>query len=111
MHNDDPRLTAYALGELEPPERAEVEALLQNDPAAAQEVAEMRELAAVVRRHLSTEEAPPLAPQQRDDILSELNEPQVVVMPRNQASALRSRTWMPLAIAACAAVLAGSSVL
>lgn len=111
MHNDDPRLTAYALGELEPPERAEVEALLQNDPAAAQEVAEMRELAALVRRHLSTEETHPLAPQQHDDILSEMNEPQVVVMPRNQAPARRSRTWMPVAIAACAAVLAGSSVL
>ncbi len=111
MQHDDPRLTAYVLGELEPPERAEVEALLHNDPAAAQEVAEMRELAALVRRHLSTEEAPPLAPQQRDDILSELNEPQVIVLPRNQAPVRRSRTWMPVAIAACAAVLAGSSVL
>jgi Ca-activated chloride channel family protein len=111
MHNDDPRLTAYALGELEPPERAEVEALLQNDPAAAQEVAEMRELAALVRRHLSTEDAPPLAPQQRDDILSEMSEPQVVVMPRSQAGPSRRRVWIPVAIAACAAVLAGSGVL
>ncbi|HEV7405881.1 MAG TPA: von Willebrand factor type A domain-containing protein [Chthoniobacteraceae bacterium] len=111
MQNEDPRLTAYALGELEPPERAEVEALLKNDPAAAAEVEEMRELAALVRRHLSTEEAPPLAPQQRDDILSEMSEPQIVVLPRNQSAAARRRTWMPVAIAACAAVLAGSSVL
>ena len=31
---DDPRLTTYALGEMEPAERAEFEQLLQQDPAA-----------------------------------------------------------------------------
>jgi len=39
---DDPRLTAYALGEMEPTERAEFEVLLQRDAAARKTVAEIR---------------------------------------------------------------------
>ena len=39
---DDPRLTAYALGELEGGELAEVEAALRADPAAQSAVAEIR---------------------------------------------------------------------
>jgi len=39
---DDPRLTAYALGEMEAVERAEFETQLQHDPVARQAVAEIR---------------------------------------------------------------------
>jgi len=39
---NDPKLTAYALGELEPNERAQVEAALQANPALEREVAEIR---------------------------------------------------------------------
>ncbi len=42
---DDPRLTAYALGELPEAERAEVEAAVQADPALQTAVAEIRDLA------------------------------------------------------------------
>ena len=35
---NDPRLTAYVLGELEPAERAEVEAMLNDSPGASQAV-------------------------------------------------------------------------
>ena len=40
---DDPRVTAYALGELEGEEAREVEQLLANDPRGSSEVAELRE--------------------------------------------------------------------
>ena len=39
---DDPRLTAYAIGEMEPVERAEFEKQLQQDAAARRTVAEIR---------------------------------------------------------------------
>lgn len=41
---DDPRLTAYALGELEPEEKAAVEAAIKDDPAAQAAVAQIRSL-------------------------------------------------------------------
>lgn len=44
MNPDDPRLTAYALGELEPEEMAAVEAAIKDDPAAQAAVAQIKAL-------------------------------------------------------------------
>lgn len=55
---DDPRLTAYALGELDETERAEVEALLQNSPAAQAAVDEIRATAAQLEAALGEEPLP-----------------------------------------------------
>lgn len=52
---DDPKLTAYALGELEAGAREAVETAIKNDPAALAAVAEVRELAEQLRRSLATE--------------------------------------------------------
>jgi len=45
---DDPRLTAYALGEMAPAERAEFEQALQGDPAAQKAVEEIRAAGALL---------------------------------------------------------------
>jgi Ca-activated chloride channel family protein len=52
---DDPKLTAYALGELSGEERAAVETLLKNDPAAQAAVEEIRALAAQLEGALAQE--------------------------------------------------------
>src|SRR5437868_768276 len=52
---EDPRLTAYALGQLEGAELAAFEAALQSDPAAQAEVAEIRALAGQVESALAAE--------------------------------------------------------
>jgi secreted protein with Ig-like and vWFA domain len=52
---DDPRLTAYALGELSGAERAEVEVALAGDPAARAAVDEIRALAAQLEGALAEE--------------------------------------------------------
>jgi hypothetical protein len=52
---DDPRLTAYALGELEGSELAEVEAALRADPAAQAVVAQIRVAADQLRAGLAEE--------------------------------------------------------
>ena len=63
---DDPRLTAYALGELEAGERAAVEAALQTDPAARAAVEEIRatarrlEAALIAEAEMETKENPPV---------------------------------------------------
>ena len=54
---DDPRLTAFALGEMEPPEQTEFEQLLRTDASARQSLEEIRTLAGTLRTALA-EEAP-----------------------------------------------------
>src|SRR4051812_22453745 len=51
--NDDPRLTAYALGELPASEREQVEALLRDDESARQIVEEIRATAGLLTNELA----------------------------------------------------------
>jgi len=54
INPDDPRLTAFALGELDPEEQAAIEAAIKDDPSAQAAVAQIRalggELSAVLAR-------------------------------------------------------------
>jgi hypothetical protein len=71
---DDPRLTAYALGELAGPEyaddRAEMRQLVARDPEARRFVDELRATAATLRGELAMEIAPGLDEARRSAILS-----------------------------------------
>ncbi len=55
---DDPRLTAYALGELDVHEREQIEAELSDSPEGQRAVNEIRATAALLRRELAQEPAP-----------------------------------------------------
>lgn len=66
--NVEARLTAYALGELEDVERAEMELLLKGNPAARTEVESIRTLAASISRELQSEPATALSSSQREAI-------------------------------------------
>ena len=65
IHPEDPRLTAYVLGELEEPERAAVEAALAEDGAARRAVEEIRAAARLLEEELKKEAAPALTESQR----------------------------------------------
>ncbi len=69
-NHDDPRLTAYLLGELDADERAELEAELAKDPEARQYLDELRQATELLATELPKEEAPPLLPSQRESILT-----------------------------------------
>ena len=58
---DDPRLTAYALGELEGDDRVAVEAALRDDPAVQAAVAEIRSTVVELEAALATESMEPVA--------------------------------------------------
>lgn len=58
FNHDDPRLTAYALGEMEPAERAKFEQWLAANPAAQQAVEDIRATAAMLGTALADEPAP-----------------------------------------------------
>jgi Ca-activated chloride channel family protein len=67
---DDARLTAYALGELDPTEQAEVERLLAEAPAAQVAVQEIRDVAGLLTTEMRQEPAPELTSAQRSAILA-----------------------------------------
>lgn len=67
---DDPRLTAYALGELNASERAVLDAALKQAPECRKEIDEIRQLAAELERELASETAVDLTPAQRQALLA-----------------------------------------
>ena len=60
MNPDDPRLTAHALGQLDAAGRAEIEPLLRENPALAEEIEATRKFAEMLRVRLKGERAEPL---------------------------------------------------
>ena len=68
---EDPRLTAYALGELPEAQRAEVEAELARSPQARRAVEEIRRVGEELRKELSSEPAPSLSDGQRLAVAAE----------------------------------------
>ena len=69
---DDPRLTAFALGELDDADRAAVEALVAGSPEANRFVVEVREMASLLSETLQAEPAPGLSIVQRIDLDAQL---------------------------------------
>ena len=68
---DDPRLTAYALGELEPAEHDAIEAAIKDDPAAQAAVAQIRALGRDLTSALAKEPLPVApAPEKKSDTSS-----------------------------------------
>lgn len=93
---DDPRLTAYALGELDETERGEVERLLEESPDARREVEEIRRLAGQLREELTGEPLGALDADARRKIETRMSAPPF-------------RRRLPLALAASLLLVAGSS--
>jgi len=72
----DPRLTAYALGELESEdERIEIERALDGSEELTQIVTQIRQTAALMTEELQKEPSPGLAPKHQQRIESELQGP------------------------------------
>jgi len=114
MKTADPRLTAYALGEIPPAERAEIEAQLKDDPALAAELEATWSIAAQLRSELKTETPMPLTEDQRAEVIAALRPPDPVVVNNLHAfpaphSGRKGRRV--LALAASLAVCAGAFAL
>lgn len=68
IQSNDPRLTAYALGELDEAERVELDALLRERSDLRDEIEAIRAVAGDLREELSHEPAPQLSAEQRASI-------------------------------------------
>jgi hypothetical protein len=88
---DDPRLTAYALGELDSPEREAVEAALQAQPALRATVEELRATAARIEDALAVEAALPELNLCREPLLPSAGPPLEDHRPLNGAVPRRKR--------------------
>ncbi len=102
MNFDDPRITAYALGELDSPEDcAAVEELLREHPELSGEIEETRAVADFLRLKLPAETADSLTPTQREHVLAAATEPRSAnVSEKVTAVPFWSRHWIPSSIAA-----------
>jgi Ca-activated chloride channel family protein len=69
---NDPKLTAYVLGELDEKERAEVEALIENNPDARAAVEGIREVTGLLEGGLASEPCPALDEERRAAIRREI---------------------------------------
>jgi Ca-activated chloride channel homolog len=100
MNHDDPRLTAYALGDLTGPDVAAVEALLAADPAARELVDEIRATATLLENEMFAAPAAHLLPAQRTAVKTAA----APAKPRTTGTLLRLSVFA--ASAAAAVVLA-----
>lgn len=100
---EDPRLSAYLLGELEADEARAVEHAAAREPAVRLALHELRELTGLLGDTLGGERPSTLHPSQREAILREGRESKVVELP----SARRARrSWLPALGAAAAIAIA-----
>ncbi len=97
---NDPKLTAYALGELDDAEQAEVEAALRQSPELRRAVDEIRRTAALLSEHLQAEACPPLTAEQREAIFRQSEEPASPAAAAAEKPRRRRRIVLPLAAAA-----------
>src|SRR5260221_6633477 len=110
MTHDDPKLTAYALNELDDADRAQVEAFLAHDETARRIVEETRQTAGLIARGLQSVQPVALTPQQRESITAASAKRTLSYQPTTSRFHSTWARWS-LAAAACAALAAGGFVL
>ncbi len=113
IHENDPKLTAYALGELDGAERAEVEAAIADNPALFAEVEAIRATAALVETELAADAATTLTAAHRATIEHALGQHATMTLHDDAHGVtpfpppLRLRHVIPAALAACLLLAVG----
>jgi Ca-activated chloride channel family protein len=97
MNIDDPKLTAYVLGELDAAETAEVDAAMIESEALRAAVEEIRAFTDTLRDELQTEPEHALNDEQRDSVLAEAERPVVIHWYRRPAFAIAATLAIVLA--------------
>jgi len=106
-YDDDPRLTAYVLGELEPADTAEVERLLAASAEARAAVEEIRGITEELTTHLQAEPMPALTASHRETVMSEPK----TTPPGKAAVVMRSgNSWTVLITASLMLLIGGALV-
>ncbi|HUT92281.1 MAG TPA: hypothetical protein VMY37_22490 [Thermoguttaceae bacterium] len=104
---NDPKLTAYVLGELDDADRAAVEKALESSPELRRAVEEIRRTANFLTEHLQSEPTPTLTPDQREAILQQSEEPALPTVTPTYKSWARRQLVFSLAAAVCVLLAVG----
>jgi Ca-activated chloride channel family protein len=106
---DDPRLTAYVLGELDEHERAEVQAQVRQSPELQRAVQEIRETAQLLSEEFEKEAAPALTDAQRKAVELAAAKQSGRADSLSRRSLHGRRIWLPAALAASFLIVAGAT--
>jgi secreted protein with Ig-like and vWFA domain/anti-sigma factor RsiW len=90
---DDPRLTAFALGELSPGEHTALAAAIAADPALAAEVETIRALAADMQATLAAEPAPAVTPSGETNLAGAAAAVAADATPKARAAIVAGKEW------------------
>ncbi|MBN1610559.1 MAG: von Willebrand factor type A domain-containing protein [Polyangiaceae bacterium] len=107
---NDPRLTAYALGEMNDSDRLAFEALLTDDPAAKEEIESIRQTAALLANELGQGAPSALSPTQRSRIEQAAQPSVAAPRPKRRWRAVLVYGGGSLAAAAGAALILNTSL-
>jgi hypothetical protein len=104
LQPDDPRITAYVLGELTPDDSAAIEAAAENDPALRAAIEEATSMGELLSETFSSQ-SPKLKPAQRQIILQAAKEPENIThLPKITDFRQHRRPWI-VSLAAAALLL------
>lgn len=107
--DNDSLLTAYALGELNDGERAEIEARLRESADDRQRVDDIRRLGKLFRAALTESPSSARTPELREAMLAEMTNPPHADSPLQLPERFpRRRFWLPLSLAAALLVTCGA---
>ncbi|HEX5443295.1 MAG TPA: von Willebrand factor type A domain-containing protein, partial [Pirellulales bacterium] len=107
-HDGDPRLTAFALGELGEAERAEISARLANSPDERRQIDDLQRLGRLLRQTMAASPCSATSPDLRAALLQQFAEPAPAEMPRPRPRLPRRRYWLPLSLAASLIAISGT---
>ncbi|MCH7886034.1 MAG: hypothetical protein IIC01_12415, partial [Planctomycetes bacterium] len=108
IDSNDPKLTAYALGELDAKEQAEVEVQVGQSETLRQTVRSIRETADLLRNDLQSEPCPTLSEDQRTAIGAKMAGHAGRKGAASRSLFARRRIWIPTAVAASMAIAFGA---
>ena len=108
IDSNDPKLTAFALGELDAKEQAEIEAQLGRSETLRQTVQSIRETADLLRNDLQSEPCPTLSEDQRTAIGATMAGNAGRKDAASRSVFARRRIWIPTAVAASLAIAFGA---
>lgn len=106
MNDDDPRLTAYALGELDEHERLAIEAHFASDVTAREEAEELAAFTEMLRVQMKRETVPGLSAEQRSAIFAAAQSVPITSAPGFKRKSTARRILWPAAIAAALVLVA-----
>ncbi len=78
---DDPKITAYALGELPANEAKEIELALKSSPELRAAVDDIRQTAELLQNEFSVEPTPALSKNEKDAVIATIQPHNVVSLP------------------------------